>query len=201
MLGSLRKLVGFIRGIERRRNLNRLGHLDLLSGSSVLATVAFGHLVNSKTTTLRVSERSLVRGVVTFARNGSSLVVGNNTAINGGTIFSIACSVEIGNNVLISYECIIMDHDGHSPNPSVRKSDLSDLLEGRPKAWETVKISPVKIEDSAWIGARSIILKGVTVGHGAIVAAGSVVTKNVSPFIIVAGNPAREVGRVRRDET
>lgn len=200
MLSSLRKLVGFVRGIERRRNLNRLGQLDLPNSSSVLANIAFGSFVDSKTNTLSVGSGSLVRGVVTFARNGSSLLVGNNTAINGATSFSIASGVEIGNNVLISYECMIMDHDGHSADPDIRKKDLPDLLEGCSKAWETVKILPVRIEDSAWIGARSIILKGVTVGQGAIVAAGSVVTKSVPPFVIVAGNPAREVGKVRRDE-
>ena len=200
MLGSLRKLVAFVRSIDRRRSLERLGQLNLPTNSSVLANIAFGHLVDSTTNTLRVGERSLVRGVVTFARNGSSLIVGNNTAINGATSFSIASSVEIGSNVLISYECMIMDHDGHSPNPEIRKNDLPDLLEGHPKAWESVKILPVRIEDSAWIGARSIILKGVTVGQGAIVAAGSVVSKSVPPFVIVAGNPAREVGKVRRDE-
>ena len=200
MLGALRKLVGFIRNIDRRRCWKRLGQFDLPSSSSVLANVAFGPFVDSKTNTLIVGESSLLRGVVTFARNDSSLVVGNNTAINGATSFSIADRVEVGNNVLISYECMIMDHDGHSADPDIRKSDLPDLLEGRPKAWGPVKIAPVKIEDSAWIGARSIILKGVTVGQGAIVAAGSVVTKSVAPFVIVAGNPAREVGKINRGE-
>lgn len=200
MLGFLRTLAGFVRGIDRRRNLKRLGQFDLPNNSRVLATVAFGHRVDSKTNALSVGKGSLVRGVVTFAKNGSSLVVGNNTAINGATNFSIASNVEIGNNVLISYECMIMDHDGHSADPEIRKIDLPDLLMGRPKAWETVKILPIRIEDSVWIGARSIILKGVTVGQGSIVAAGSVVTKSVPPFVIVAGNPAREIGKVHRDE-
>lgn len=197
MLALLKKLISFTRGVERRRNLRRIGQFDLPASSSVLANVAFGPYVDSKTNALSVGEGSLVRGVVTFARNGSSLSVGNNTAINGATSFSIASRVEIGSNVLISYECMIMDHDGHSPNPDIRKCDLPDLLEGRPKVWGVVKTLPVKIEDSVWIGARSIILKGVTVGQGAIVAAGSVVTKDVAPFVIVAGNPAREVGTVR----
>ncbi|WP_292489709.1 DapH/DapD/GlmU-related protein [Mesorhizobium sp.] len=54
-----------------------------------------------------------------------------------------------------------------------------------------MKIGKVRISDNAWIGFNSIILKGVTIGEGAIVGAGSVVTKNVEPFTIVAGNPAR----------
>jgi len=53
-----------------------------------------------------------------------------------------------------------------------------------------VSIAPVTIENKAWIGARAIILKGVTVSEGAVVAAGSVVTKDVPPWTIVGGNPA-----------
>ena len=196
----LRKALEIVRDVERRRNFRRLGCFVLSNSSHVLANVIFGPLVDSKTNTLRVGEGSLFRGVVTFARNGSSMVVGNNTAINGATSFSIASSVEIGSNVLISYECMIMDHDGHSADFENRKNDLPDLLQGRPKAWEPVKIMPVRIEDSAWIGARCIIMKGVTVGQGAIVAAGSVVTKSVPPFVVVAGNPAREVGKLRPEE-
>jgi acetyltransferase-like isoleucine patch superfamily enzyme len=194
------KLIGFVRHLERRKNLSRLGLYHLSIKSQVLASLTFGPFVDSKTNTLQVGEGSLIRGVVSFVRNGAGLVVGSNTAINGSTSFSIASSVEIGNNVLISFDCLFMDHDGHSSDPEFRGSDLPDLLNDRPKAWEMVKISPIRIEDSAWIGARSIILKGVTIGQGSIVAAGSVVTKSVPPFVIVAGNPARQVNKVRGEK-
>jgi galactoside O-acetyltransferase len=59
---------------------------------------------------------------------------------------------------------------------------------------------PVKIEDKVWIGFNSIILKGVTVGEGAIVGAGSVVTKDVPPYTIVAGNPARIIRELTPEE-
>ena len=193
------KLIGLIRRLERRKNLRRLGLYHLSIKSQVLAKLTFGPFVDSKTNILQVGEGSLVRGNVSFVKNGACLLVGNNTAINGSTSFSIASNVEIGNNVLISFDCLFMDHDGHSSDPEIRESDLPDLLNDRPKAWETVKILPIRIEDSAWVGARSTILKGVTIGQGAIVAAGSVVTKSVSPFVIVAGNPARQVNKVRRE--
>ena len=115
-------------------------------------------------------------------------------------MFSIASSVCVGSNVLISYECMFMDHDGHAQAPALRAKDLPDLLAGRPKSWEFVKCASICIEDYAWIGARAIILKGVCVGKGAVVASGAVVTKSVPPFTIVAGNPARMVGRVREEE-
>lgn len=65
------------------------------------------------------------------------------------------------------------------------------------KDWQNVKISRLTICDKSWIGFNSILLKGITVGEGAIVGAGSVVTKDVPPWTIVAGNPAkiiREIG-------
>ena len=60
---------------------------------------------------------------------------------------------------------------------------------------ECVKTAQVVIQDGVWIGFNAAIMKGVTVGNGAIVAAGSYVTKDVAPFTVVAGNPAKEVGK------
>ena len=57
-------------------------------------------------------------------------------------------------------------------------------------------VSPVVIEDYVWIGMNSIILKGVTIGKGAVVAAGSVVTKSVPPMTVVGGNPAEVIKKV-----
>jgi len=192
-----KRLVAQVRGFYLRRSLCRLGQLALPESSSVLATLNFGPDVDARSTSLSLGECSLLRGTVTFAKNGACLLVGSNTAINGCTSFSIAERVEIGSNVLISFECILMDHDGHSINPLLRQQDLPDLLGGRPKAWWNVNASPIRVEDFAWIGARVLILKGVTIGRGAVVAAGSVVTKDVSPFAIVAGNPARQIGQVQ----
>jgi galactoside O-acetyltransferase len=85
-----------------------------------------------------------------------------------------------------------VDHNSHALDWRLRVDDTKGWLVGR-KDWTHVKIQPVKICDHAWIGFNSILLKGVTVGEGAIVAAGSVVTKDVPPFTIVGGNPARVI--------
>lgn len=65
--------------------------------------------------------------------------------------------------------------------------------------WDKSEHSAIVIEDDVWIGERSTILKGVTVGKGSIVASNSVVTKNVPPMSIVAGNPARVVKHLEND--
>lgn len=197
MTSLLSRLIEWLRSIERRKSLQHIGSLKISDKRNVKARVFFSPLVDPGTTSLAVGEGSLLRGRLTFAKSGASFSIGGNSAINGETMFSIANSVCIGSNVLISYECMFMDHDGHALDPALRAMDLPDLLAGRPKGWEFVKSAPICIEDYAWIGSRVIILKGVNVGRGAIVAAGAVVTKSVPPFTIVAGNPARTVGQVR----
>jgi len=108
-------------------------------------------------------------------REGAS--IGRNTRISQGCTIDLRSGLAIGNNVSVSPEVMILagTHDVHAP----RFNDVA----GR-----------VVIEDHVWIGARAIVLPGVTLGRGAVVAAGSVVTKNVAPMTIVAGVPAKPVG-------
>ncbi len=100
--------------------------------------------------------------------------------LNGTAIVSYQ-RVYIGRNVLFGPNVLIMDSDGH---PADRT--LSDTAEHK-------KMAPVTIEDNAWVGFGAMIMKGVTVGHHAVVAAHAVVTKSVPPHCVAAGNPARIV--------
>ena len=100
---------------------------------------------------------------------------------------------------MISWGVTIADHNSHSLKFSERQCDV-ERWRGHDKDWTGVKIGRVVIEDKAWIGFNVIVLKGVTIGAGAIVGAGSVVSKDVPPFTIVAGNPARLVRELGPDE-
>ena len=90
--------------------------------------------------------------------------------------------VRIGRDVLIAPFCYIQDTD--------HGFDLPD----RPIAAQASKTSPIVLEDGVWIGAHSVITRGVTIGRGSVVGANSVVTHDVEPFTIVAGSPARPIG-------
>ncbi len=129
-------------------------------------------------------------------REGSELSVGANSFV-GGSKFVVAQRIEIGDDVLISWGCTIVDHDSHSLIWPERAQDVSNHYQGR-KDWANVKIAPVRIANRVWIGFDCIILKGVTIGEGAVVAAGSVVTKSVAPYTLVAGNPARPIRSLER---
>jgi len=116
---------------------------------------------------------------------GEGLKMGHNSSI--GPYSYIGCSgyIEIGNNVMISPRVSIYSENHNFDDVNVPMID------------QGVTRSFVKIEDDCWIAANSIILAGVTVGRGAVVAAGSVVTRDVPPYSVVAGNPAKIV-KVRK---
>lgn len=147
---------------------------------------------------LSIGESCVVRSLVVFERENVAISVGNRCFLGQGVV-SIAEGVEIGNDVLISWGVTITDHNSHSLKFSERQRDVGDWLVSH-KTWIGVKVGKVVIQDKAWIGFNAIILKGVTIGEGAIVGAGSVVSKDVPPFTVVAGNPAKFVRELSPDE-
>jgi len=148
--------------------------------------------------TVRVGDMSTLRAKVLFDRPGGTLAVGDRTFV-GSSLIVIASRVAIGDDVLIAWGCTIVDHDSHSLRFSDRKDDAADWFRGK-KDWSHVAIGPVTIEDRVWIGCNVVVLKGVTIGRGAVVGAGSVVTRDVPPHVLVAGNPARVVRELAADE-
>ncbi len=146
---------------------------------------------------IKIGLNTHVRGtLLVFAHNGK-INVGNNSYVGFGTQIWSANEIKIGNDVLISHNCNIIDTNSHEDNYQERKDSYIKMLsEGHPTENVNVKSAPIMIEDSAWISFNVSILKGVTIGRGAIVAAGSVVTKNVEPFTLVAGNPAVFVKKI-----
>lgn len=130
----------------------------------------------------------------------SKVKIGNNVFIGGGTIIDSACRIDIEDDVLISYQCIIQDSDNHNSAYSLRKNDNRDWKKNKYHNWEITPKKPVKLSKGSWLGARAIILKGVTIGEGSIVGAGSVVTKDVPDWTIVGGNPAKIIREIPENE-
>jgi acetyltransferase-like isoleucine patch superfamily enzyme len=112
-----------------------------------------------------------------------TLIIGDHTIIGHGTSFTVGDRITVGRHCQIAGGVAILDAPGHPLDPVARR-------EGKPAMREDVR--PVVIEDDVWIGQRSIILPGVTIGRGSVVAAGSVVMTSVPPNVLVAGNPARQ---------
>ena len=116
-----------------------------------------------------------------FADKGAELVIGEGTFINTACIISASNRIVIGKNCQIANQVIIMDGDFHGVD------DRS----------ESGKSDAVIIGDNAWLATRSMVLKGVEIGEGATVAAGSVVTKNVEPYTLVGGVPAKLIRKIK----
>ncbi len=117
-------------------------------------------------------------GCNVFVYDGGRLELGSGYC-NNGTQIRCSSNIKIGNNATIAHNVAIMDSDYHT----VRYADGSS----------SVKTAPVIIGDHVWIGRDAIILKGVTIGDGAVIAAHSVVTKDVPARSVAAGNPARVI--------
>lgn len=108
---------------------------------------------------------------ILLGENGK-ISIGENSYIAANSIIGAGERVEIGNNCMISWEVTIIDDDGHTFKTHSQ-------------------IEPIKIGDNVWIGTRAVILKGVVLGNGCVVGAGSVVTKSFPKNSIIGGVPAR----------
>jgi len=143
---------------------------------------------------LEIGANSQVEAAFYFDRMNARVKIGDRTYIGGAKLIC-AESITIGDDVQIAWGTTIMDHDSHSIYWEQRKADAVKWINGE-KDWSNVKVLPIRICDKTWIGFDVIILKGVTIGEGAVVGAGSVVTKDVLPYTLVAGNPARIVKEI-----
>ncbi|MGN0559355.1 MAG: acyltransferase [Acutalibacteraceae bacterium] len=139
---------------------------------------------------ITIGDNSWICGELTSAESGGNLFVGSDTFIGVGTRIWSNKQVLIGNHVLISHNCNILDNDTHPINPEVRYRDWKNFRAGDYSPNSNYNAKPIIIEDDAWIGANVTVLKGVHIGKGAIVGTGSVVTKSVPDYAVVHGNPA-----------
>lgn len=123
------------------------------------------------------------RNVDIKAENGGKIFIDRNVFINSNSMITSLDSIYIGARTLIGPSVLIFDHDH-----DFEKDFELGVSEGR-----HFITKPIRIEEDSWIGANVVILKGVSIGKGAVVAAGSVVTKNVEPYSVYAGCPARKI--------
>lgn len=114
-------------------------------------------------------------------KQGPSIIIGDRAFLGTGCEFNINHGIKIGNDALIASGCRFIDHD-HGFEP------------GQPMNRQLGKGKAIAIGDDVWIGCNVVVLKGVEIGDGAIVAAGAVVTKSILPMEIWAGIPAKKIG-------
>jgi acetyltransferase-like isoleucine patch superfamily enzyme len=137
-------------------------------------TVRIGHLSE-------IHDRVALSAIAEPGGPHAKLTIGDYTSIWYGTVVSARHEIFIGNQCAISWNCTIIDNDMHEiiyPDEPVSRQSGDDA---------------VRIGNHVWIGAQAIVLKGVTIGENSIVAAGAIVTKDVPPYTLVAGAPAKPI--------
>lgn len=155
-----------------------------------------------------VGEYSHIGGTYVFERGIGSVTIGDKSSIGSGCKFICAQEggIHVGNNVMLSWDCTIMDSNAHSLDPDIRANDAYDWKAGVDagrmgayKDWSQVSSAPIHIEDNVWVGFECAILKGVRIGKGAVIGARSMVTRDVAPYCVFAGSPARFVSYVPKE--
>lgn len=144
---------------------------------------------------VRIGDKCQVLGQLGAYCQGSKISIGKSCFIGENTRIWSFSSISIGNNVMISHGVNIHDSNAHSLSASNRREHFNQIFStGHPAHLEDIPAIPIVIEDDVWIGFNAIIMKGVTIGKGAVIGAASLVTKDVAPYCIVGGNPMRCLG-------
>jgi acetyltransferase-like isoleucine patch superfamily enzyme len=157
----------------------------------------------------RLSRTARIRNI---AGDSKRIVIGRDSIILGEIQLGDWCyvgeqsriwsagSIVIGNRVLIAHAVNIFDNLTHPIRATERHAQFKEIAKAGHPREISLGERPVRIEDDAWIGAGAFVLRGVTIGTGAIVAAGAVVTKDIAPYCLAAGNPATVVRELTAEE-
>jgi acetyltransferase-like isoleucine patch superfamily enzyme len=128
------------------------------------------------------------------------VTIGDFSLIHGAW-FICDSQIEVGDYALISWNVVFMDSYGVSFDPAQRRKQLATLpFDGHRRMPRGAPAKPIQIGQNVWVGFDCVVLPGVTIGQGSIVGARSVVTENVPPYTVVAGNPARVIRTIENDE-
>lgn len=182
----IRKIINKIKVIYKTKIFNKNAHIGL--------NTCFGSLSNcfNEGGEITIGDFCDIHAIISCKQN-AHLTIGSHTTIRGGSIVGAVENVEIGNNVIISNNVTIYDNNNHPTSPQKREEMCKSGFYSELWNWKYSEHKPVIIKDNVWIGEKAVILKGVTIGEGSIVGCNSVVTKNIPPYSIAVGNPAKVV--------
>lgn len=182
------KIYFFLNNIKYGKNFRVFNHLYLKIHVGALVQIG-----NNCTIMSGAGLNPLSRNIKTciYVGKKATLKLGNEVGISSSTLW-VKESVSIGNSVAIGADCIIMDTDAHNLDWKIRCSEETNEY-GESVDMVTAASAPIVIEDNVLVGARCIILKGVTIGARSIIGSGSIVTKDIPSDCIAAGNPCKVI--------
>jgi acetyltransferase-like isoleucine patch superfamily enzyme len=149
---------------------------------------------------IRLGRHALVEGELAVCEYGGSIEIGEYSYVGMGTHVWSGESVKVGRYVLLAHNVNITDTNTHQLSALERAEHfLRTDVHGQPFLKGSIKTGPVEIGDHAWLNFSVAVLRGVTIGEGAIIGACSLVTKNIPPYTLAVGNPARPIRELPRD--
>src|ERR1044071_1142863 len=177
------RLEGRFKGVEFQGRCQILGRpiISLASGGRVVIGDGVGLDSSLRANPLGCFQPCVLRALAPGAR----VVLGAGVGLSG-TVICAGASIEVGEGTIFGSGALVIDNDFHAPSGVYQWTDDANLCAAAAR--------PVKIGRGAFIGARAIILKGVTIGDRAVIGAGAVVTKDVPASCLAVGNPARITG-------
>lgn len=156
---------------------------------------------------LRIGAYSHVFGNFILQTKDATISIGERCHI-GTSHFLCTKKIAVGDDVMVSWGNAFIDHDNHSIYWEERKNgalnflreyiELSGVTKGRFHDWTNVSKSSIHVHDKVWISFNANILKGLSIGEGAVIGAGAVITKDIPGWVLAAGNPGRVVRELPR---
>jgi acetyltransferase-like isoleucine patch superfamily enzyme len=179
------------RRIYNQKRIDELSKLATIDSTAYLSSEV-GIFNNSRPKEcISIGARSRIMGDLFLFDSGGSISIGKDCFLGPASKIWSADNITIGDRVLIAHNVNIHDNISHPLNAKIRHEEFMNFAKTGFHQSTDLKAMEVKIEDDVWIGFNSIILKGVKIGRGAIIGAGSVVTKDVEPWTVNVGNPLR----------
>jgi acetyltransferase-like isoleucine patch superfamily enzyme len=166
-----------------------------IGASSIFHDTAVVENFQKNRSNIHIGSYTHIKGELLVFAHGGRITIGDYCYIGESTRIWSAKDISIGNNVLIAHNVNIHDNISHPLDAELRNAHYRHIIsKGHPSENIDLSEKPVVIKDNAWIGFNATVLKGVTIGKGAVVGACSVVTKDVPDGAIVIGNPAKIIG-------
>lgn len=188
-----------IRLLKQIRAKRRFAKGAVLGENSILSASAncINHTLARDN--IRIGSASYIMGTFCAFGNGK-IFAGDHLYVGPSTMIGAVDSVKIGRCVIISNDVRIYDNNNHPTSPAARERMSMNGYSNENWSWNQAEHAPVVIGDNVWIGQYAMVLKGVTSGKGSVIGAHAVVTKDVPPYSIAAGNPAKVVKQLNPND-
>ncbi|NOT76640.1 MAG: acyltransferase [Cyclobacteriaceae bacterium] len=176
---------------EKKVNLRIRENSTVKSSTVFYSGSSLNNFSNDKSR-ITLGENCHIYGALTVLPFGGKITFGDNCSFGEFSRITSTKGIYIGSRVMIAHNVNILDNNSHPTDDKLRHEDFINSYNGHMKEYD-LKAKEIVIEDDVWIGFNSIILKGVHIGKSAIIGAGSIVTKDVPEYSVVAGNPLRAI--------